>query len=859
MHTTTLGRRRILDAAPPTSALTILHAPAGWGKSTLLRESHQSLHAAGKPSLWLTLEEGLSPSDVQRALADALDRLLGGDRTSTATLRTATTVTEVRSALGAHLTAHPDLTLHVDGVECMGEHAHWAWDVLVALATHHPLSRSLVSTQWLSDAERRRLRMTPGVTVLGQADLTFTPDDVEHLLSAATGQTPDRSLVAHVHTSTQGCPRAVVSGLVETAPGTELHRIDWRGANARATWEELDRLGVLPLVRTTGWLPRVDIALASTLSDLDHRAVERALTTLERSGHGAWSRAGDGSSTFTYAPSLRETLESARGTLPGTVWVHEEHSERAIDWLVERGEVGEALVLALRARHLTRATEMYRRMLVTQPNSFPDSFESVLRDIPPADLTAHPVLAVARGVTLLDSPATRGVAMRLLEPVADRNPSTLRRESPEDELMELTAQSVVLRLLGRTQDSARAALEAAQRIQDPAYANGVDTALFTPLVCQLSQSLFEAGDVATAQSLIALGGASASKEQMHHWGLYGRAWYGLDGRTPAAEEMATHIGVPAARAGTMVAGIAWGRRTQIIDDVGAGALLLDRWQFDAALERTPEIPGVRWGTSAVWTAWVRLHASLGRGTHATEVVRTQAALESARSRPTTLGHAALANVMTVAWLATGNVVRARRVHVSMTAYPGQTAPAALLLAASCAGPDNALNSLPQLREAAGHTVRSRAALETVGCALALRAGAVEYATHLLEEVAALHDQHGCRAHLLYLSEHDRDAVRQLAETLQSPAVDRLLEGLHHSAALPASPKPVALSRRELAVLRALASHPSRADVAAALHVSENTVKSQLRSVYRKLEVTTREEAVLRASELDLLGEQVAHV
>lgn len=122
----------------------------------------------------------------------------------------------------------------------------------------------------------------------------------------------------------------------------------------------------------------------------------------------------------------------------------------------------------------------------------------------------------------------------------------------------------------------------------------------------------------------------------------------------------------------------------------------------------------------------------------------------------------------------------------------------------------------------------------------------------------MNDEHGCRAHLLYLSQEDREAVQHLARSLQSAAVDRLLEGLERSAALPSSPSQVALSPRELAVLRALASHRSRADVAVALHVSENTVKSQLRSVYRKLEVTTREEAILRASELDLLGREMAH-
>ncbi|MGO4535765.1 response regulator transcription factor [Leifsonia sp. 2MCAF36] len=62
-----------------------------------------------------------------------------------------------------------------------------------------------------------------------------------------------------------------------------------------------------------------------------------------------------------------------------------------------------------------------------------------------------------------------------------------------------------------------------------------------------------------------------------------------------------------------------------------------------------------------------------------------------------------------------------------------------------------------------------------------------------------------------------------------------------------------LTRREAAVLAALLDHPSHAAVAAQLHVSVNTVKSQLRSVYRKLDVKTRDEAIAIALERHLLG------
>jgi LuxR family maltose regulon positive regulatory protein len=62
----------------------------------------------------------------------------------------------------------------------------------------------------------------------------------------------------------------------------------------------------------------------------------------------------------------------------------------------------------------------------------------------------------------------------------------------------------------------------------------------------------------------------------------------------------------------------------------------------------------------------------------------------------------------------------------------------------------------------------------------------------------------------------------------------------------------ALSERELIVLRALEPGATVEQVAKKLFVAANTVKAQLRSIYRKLNVSTRTEALLVAAELGLL-------
>ena len=61
-----------------------------------------------------------------------------------------------------------------------------------------------------------------------------------------------------------------------------------------------------------------------------------------------------------------------------------------------------------------------------------------------------------------------------------------------------------------------------------------------------------------------------------------------------------------------------------------------------------------------------------------------------------------------------------------------------------------------------------------------------------------------------------------------------------------------LTDRELAVLRRLTGDGSAREIAADLYVSHNTVKTQMRAIYRKLGVATREDAVARARERGLL-------
>jgi len=80
-------------------------------------------------------------------------------------------------------------------------------------------------------------------------------------------------------------------------------------------------------------------------------------------------------------------------------------------------------------------------------------------------------------------------------------------------------------------------------------------------------------------------------------------------------------------------------------------------------------------------------------------------------------------------------------------------------------------------------------------------------------------------------------------------LDRFEGRLPHGSSQPSG---AALTESELAVLRFLPSHMTNQEIAESLFLSINTIKTHLSSVYRKLGVTSRRQAIAQGRRLDLL-------
>ncbi len=138
------------------------------------------------------------------------------------------------------------------------------------------------------------------------------------------------------------------------------------------------------------------------------------------------------------------------------------------------------------------------------------------------------------------------------------------------------------------------------------------------------------------------------------------------------------------------------------------------------------------------------------------------------------------------------------------------------------------------------------------------------ASELRRRASAWHRAHGdveeAIAHAAAAGEvtDARDARRVLAGCRDAGTLGELLSRTERTLQLtPSTPETTLavdadLSERELTILRLLASDLSQREIGSELYISLNTVKGHARSIFRKLGVSSRAEAVARGREIGLL-------
>jgi LuxR family maltose regulon positive regulatory protein len=124
--------------------------------------------------------------------------------------------------------------------------------------------------------------------------------------------------------------------------------------------------------------------------------------------------------------------------------------------------------------------------------------------------------------------------------------------------------------------------------------------------------------------------------------------------------------------------------------------------------------------------------------------------------------------------------------------------------------------------------------------------------HALLLLASVRQGHGDLPGARALVEQARELVERLADPGSLPTLVEQANQAPGSASHRQVKAATPLTKRERAVLRLLPTRLSNREIGRELYVSVNTVRSQVQAIYRKLEVTSRAEAVAHARHLRLL-------
>lgn len=287
------------------------------------------------------------------------------------------------------------------------------------------------------------------------------------------------------------------------------------------------------------------------------------------------------------------------------------------------------------------------------------------------------------------------------------------------------------------------------------------------------------------------------------------------------------------------------------------AVAVDRHELDRAqalLDETAQLPsGTRDPVMAAGRALAEAHLLLARGKTGAAVDKANPAVSTAVASPWAASHELL--VTSAAHLAEGQPDRAAEVLQEVGVDQPLCAVQAAAIQLATGHREAAIDLLDSIRAEGrtGPAVTVRAAL--VRAQAADEAGDSALARRLVAQ--ALLDARRERLRRPFLNAGAWIRPLLATDPLQSLTTGWLTPGSarHGELSRPESSPPLVaaeLSGREHDVLERLARMMSTEEIAADLYVSVNTVKTHLKSVYRKLAVSRRGEAVRRARELRLL-------
>ncbi len=889
-----VARPRLTQRLGTSTAVTLIAAPPGFGKTTLVSEWVQREHGrAGSESdavAWVSLDR--ADNDLARflqyiiaamqpwrsGLGEAALRLLGQPAVPS--------VEEVLPALINDLAALPPpaqgtrwLVLD-DYHEITAQPVHDAVSGLIDRRPPH--LRVLITSRADPPLPLARWRARGLLTEVRSGDLRFTSDEAGHFLNETRGLRLDPAAVAALEARTEGWVAGLqlaalsmrnrddADAFVAAFAGSHRYLVDY------LVEEVLLRQppGVRDFLLRTAVLERLSAPLCEALLGADGPPAQAMLELLERQNLFLLPL-DDAREWYRYHQLFAEVLRHRLAqTLPAAE-IAGLHC-RAAEWLAGHGDTSEAIAQALAGG----ASDLAADLVAGATDGWMRRGEIMtLRDwlerLPEPVVRARPSLSLARAEALVS-------AHRLEEA------ETLLREArqaargwADEDRLDLWAARVRVRLASRRNDFPLVMSLAKQVLSrlppDEVYARGqmqqhLGVALFWLESLVESLPYFaEAGRLALVAGDLNGGLRAYSNQADIHYTL---------GRLNAAAALAReglevaerHHATQTAMTGTLHASLA--------------SVLYQRNELDAAAQHLDTAFGL--GERGVdpfvrmlnRVALARLRQAQGDLAAALQVVAEARSL--ADEHQLSLATQSQVHACQVwLWLAHGDLDQAaawartiqsllppiedslsESLHLALARVElalGQIGPALARLAA-----------LITRAEAGGRTTDLIELLVCLGLAQT-KAGALDQALRTIGRALALGEPEAfCR---VFVDEGDgalpllqlwlADAPAQAADGSEAERLRayarRLLLALGprpaaagQSAAPPAATGPDALSSRELEVLRLIDQGLSNAEIAARLVVAPSTVKKHINRIFGKLGAAHRAQALARARRLNLL-------
>lgn len=511
----------------------------------------------------------------------------------------------------------------------------------------------------------------------------------------------------------------------------------------------------------------------------------------------------------------------------------------------------DALKDAVDAGDWDAATEAVRTGWFPLVSGHGEATRLLLERVPTSELRSHPLLAMLLGIAYNGLGFHRVRALRYFV-IAVRSARSPRNAalSPVDRALIRSAEASAYRLIGRPGMAigpADAAVATLDRLGEDERRQLTE---LPRMYAQVGISLYYAGEVEQAMETFSKG-LAASPTTPPSPGFGNLAMlagiHALQGDLPEAR---AHVEY--ARTGP------WTDRqrrmyTGTFYQLAEAMLALERLDAATAREHLAEMEHDRRSIEH-WVAEARVEALAllvdGRPGEALAGLEAYASMRAGEARSASARHE-LGRMRALQQLALGNpdaasviverdtvagpdqhIARAR-VHVSL----GRNGSALSELRAAVRGP---------------LTARQTAEAAALEAAVLLRLAPTSRTRGVVEHLGAVLERTGQRLALALLPADDLDRV---VSALDDVGYGQVTRDVPLRSLLPVAEPDLLLTDRELAVLAELMKTGSVAEIAAALVVSANTVKSQLRSVYRKLGVNSREDAIAVALTRNLLVER----